>query len=91
LKAGDAGGARITFAKSGKVCDWSPNVGNLLDFAEANGVNIDSGCRAGNCGTCVVAVKSGKVSYAIEHGAELEAGTCLTCIAAPDGNVILDA
>ena len=91
LKAGDSSSTSITFAKSGKTCDWSPNVGNLLAFAEANGVKIDSGCRAGNCGTCVVAVKSGKVSYVTEHGAELEEGTCLTCIAAPDGSVVLDA
>ncbi len=88
---GGSSSSRITFSKSGKTCDWNPNVGNLLAFAEANGVKIDSGCRAGNCGTCVVAVKSGKVSYATEHGAELEAGTCLTCIAAPEGNVVLDA
>lgn len=90
-RMGESSGAQITFAKSGKTCDWSPNVGNLLALAEANGVKIDSGCRAGNCGTCVVAVKSGQVSYVTEHGAELEAGTCLTCIAAPDGNVVLDA
>ena len=82
---------RITFAKSGKTCEWSETVENLLDLAEANGVKIESGCRAGNCGTCVVAVKSGSVRYVTEHGAELEAGTCLTCIAAPDGNVVLDA
>ncbi|MCA9141635.1 MAG: 2Fe-2S iron-sulfur cluster binding domain-containing protein [Planctomycetaceae bacterium] len=81
----------ITFAKSGKTCSWSPSAGNLLDLAEAHGVRIDSGCRAGNCGTCVVAVKSGKIQYVTEHGAELEEGTCLTCIAAPEGNIVLDA
>ncbi|MCA9121909.1 MAG: 2Fe-2S iron-sulfur cluster binding domain-containing protein [Planctomycetaceae bacterium] len=81
----------ITFAKSGKTCVWKNAAGNLLDLAEANGVRIDSGCRAGNCGTCVVAVKSGQIQYVTEHGAELEEGTCLTCIAAPQGNVVLDA
>jgi hypothetical protein len=90
-KATEESRTSITFAKSGKRCDWSPSVGNLLDFAEANGIKIDSGCRAGNCGTCVVAVKSGKIQYVTEHGAELEEGTCLTCIAAPEGNVVLDA
>ena len=89
LKAGPC--ASITFAKSGKTCDWNPSIGNLLDLAEANGVRIDSGCRAGNCGTCVVAVKSGNVQYVAEHGAALEEGTCLTCIAAPEGNLVLDA
>ncbi len=90
-RVGEANRLSVTFAKSGKECGWATTDGNLLDFAEANGVKIDSGCRAGNCGTCVVAVKSGKVQYATEHGAELEEGTCLTCIAAPDGPVVLDA
>ncbi|MBC8351446.1 MAG: 2Fe-2S iron-sulfur cluster binding domain-containing protein [Planctomycetes bacterium] len=91
LKVGSDSDTSITFAKSGKSCGWNSKAGNLLNFAEANGVKIDSGCRAGNCGTCVVAVKSGKVRYVTEHGAALEEGTCLTCIAAPDGNVVLDA
>lgn len=83
--------ASITFAKSGKSCGWAADSENLLDLALANGVQIESGCRAGNCGTCAVAIKSGKVAYLTEHGAELEAGTCLTCIAAPDGDLVLDA
>lgn len=82
---------QVTFARSGKKCSWDENVGNLLDFAAASGVQIESGCRAGNCGTCVVAIKSGRVAYATEHGAELEDGTCLTCIAAPDGDLVIDA
>ncbi len=82
---------QVTFAKSGVECAWEPSSENLLDFANAKGVNIDSGCRAGNCGTCVVAVKSGQVTYVTEHGADLEDGSCLTCIAAPDGDVVLDA
>ena len=81
----------VTFARTGKKCGWHENAGNLLDFATANGVQIESGCRAGNCGTCVIAIKSGKVAYAIEHGAELEVGTCLTCIATPDGDLVIDA
>jgi ferredoxin-NADP reductase len=82
---------QVTFARTGKKCDWSDKAGNLLDFASANGVEIESGCRAGNCGTCVIAIKSGKVSYVTDHGAELEVGTCLTCIAAPDGDLVIDA
>lgn len=82
---------QVTFARSGKKCGWHENAGNLLDFATANGIQIESGCRAGNCGTCVIAIKSGKVAYAAEHGAELEDGTCLTCVATPDGDLVIDA
>ncbi|MBP85722.1 MAG: hypothetical protein CMJ64_03240 [Planctomycetaceae bacterium] len=86
-----AASVSITFSKSGKQCGWEKDGTNLLDLALANGVQIESGCRAGNCGTCAVAIKTGKVTYLTEHGAELEEGTCLTCIAAPDGDVVLDA
>lgn len=86
-----AASTNITFARSGKKCGWAATSENLLDLALANGVQIESGCRAGNCGTCAVAIKSGQVTYLTEHGAELEAGTCLTCIAAPDGDLVLDA
>lgn len=84
-------GPKIEFSRSGKTCHWNDDAVNLLDFADDNGIPIDSGCRAGNCGSCAIAIKSGKVIYLTEHGAELEEGTCLACIAAPDGDVILDA
>ena len=60
-------------------------------FAETNGVPIDSGCRAGNCGTCLTAIKSGNVELLGEPGSEPEAGSCLTCISIPKDNMILDA
>jgi len=82
---------QVTFAKSGKTLAWQPEAGSLLDFAAQNGVTIDSGCRAGNCGTCLTAVKSGEVSYLVESGAKPEAGSCLTCISVPKNNLTLDA
>ncbi len=83
--------SQVTFAKSGKKFGWNSISENLLDFALSNGVQVESGCRAGNCGTCVVAIKSGEVSYVTEHGADLDEGTCLMCIAKPDGDIVLDA
>jgi ferredoxin-NADP reductase len=82
---------RVTFTKSDKVVEWKADSENLLTLAEANGVKVESGCRAGNCGTCTVAVKSGEVDYLVEHGADLRDGDCLACIATPKGDIILDA
>ena len=42
----------VTFAQSGKQLAWQPSAGSLLEFAEANGISVNSGCRAGGCGTC---------------------------------------
>ena len=81
----------VTFARSGKTLMWDGSEPSLLDFAEANGVVIDSGCRAGNCGTCLTAIRSGKVDYLSEPGAAIEEGSCLACIAVPKGKLNLDA
>src|SRR5438552_17235402 len=50
---------RVTFAKSNKTLQWNPEAASLLDFGEANGIRIGAGCRAGGCGTCLVAVRAG--------------------------------
>jgi len=84
-------GVKVTFAKSGKTVDWNPDVGAILDFAEENDVDIDFGCRAGNCGTCITAIKDGAVDYLNPPGAEPESGSCLACISVPKGDLTLDA
>jgi uncharacterized protein len=81
----------VTFGRSGKTVRWEPSLGNLLDFAREQGVRIDSGCCAGSCGSCLVAIRSGAVEYLKAPDAEPEAGACLTCICRPKGNVVLDA
>lgn len=81
----------VTFSKSGKECTWTHDGPVLLELAEANGVMIDSGCRVGNCNTCLTAIKEGNVSYVREPAATLEEGSCLTCIAVPNGDLVLDA
>src|SRR4051812_8193429 len=81
----------VTFKRSGKAIGWDPAVGNLLDLALANGIRIDAGCRAGGCGSCLVAIKAGKVSYLSQPDAAPEEGACLTCICRPASNLELDA
>ncbi|MBU6409595.1 MAG: 2Fe-2S iron-sulfur cluster binding domain-containing protein, partial [Verrucomicrobia bacterium] len=77
----------VTFGRLGKTVRWEPSAGNLLDFARDNGVKIDSGCCAGGCGTCLVAIKSGEVTYLQKPDAEPEAGACLTCICRPKSHL----
>jgi ferredoxin len=81
----------ICFTKSGKTLSWDPNLTSLLELAEKNSIPLDSGCRAGNCGTCLTAIKNGEVTYLTEPGSLPEAGSCLACIAIPKGDLTLDA
>lgn len=88
--AAPAGKLQVAFARSGKQAMWDGKA-TLLEIAEANGVKLDFGCRAGNCGTCLTALKSGEVDYPTPPGTSVEAGSCLACVAVPKTDVHLDA
>ncbi len=64
----------------------------ILDAAEKAGVEVESSCRAGTCGTCTAKVLKGEVTYEEDYDAlsSLEAGEILTCCAKPVSSVVLD-
>ncbi|MGI9414831.1 MAG: 2Fe-2S iron-sulfur cluster-binding protein [Hyphomicrobiales bacterium] len=80
----------IEFLRSKKTVQWTPGTTSLLELAEANGVKARCGCRAGNCGTCAIAVKRGTVGHIRPPGKDLEGDTCLPCIAQPKSDLALD-
>ena len=81
----------VTFARSGKTLPWQPALGSLLEFAEANGISIPSGCRAGGCGTCQTTIRSGEVGYRQSPDYDPEPGSCLMCVCTPKTSVTLEA
>ncbi|MFH1493535.1 MAG: 2Fe-2S iron-sulfur cluster-binding protein [Pseudomonadota bacterium] len=81
----------VTFAKSGKQLPWQPAAGSLLEFAEANGVSVNSGCRAGGCGSCQTTILEGEVSYRQQPDFDPEPGNCLLCVCSPKTSVTLEA
>lgn len=80
----------VTFAKSGKKAKWDGSLDSVLALADEHGVKIDAGCRAGGCGSCLIAIKSGEVEY-VGARPEVEAGSCLACICKPKGALVIDA
>jgi ferredoxin len=81
----------VVFSKSKKILKWDSSSGSLLEFAHRNGVSIEAGCRSGNCGTCVTAMKKGNVTYLQAPGTDPQEGSCLTCISVPKENLTLYA
>ena len=55
--------AIIEFTRSKVKQAWTQGDGTLLEFAEAHGLLPEYGCRSGQCASCKVKLKSGKVSY----------------------------
>jgi ferredoxin-NADP reductase len=86
-----AGPLAVTFANSGKTCTWRPGLSSLLDLAEANGIDVASGCRSGSCGSCQTTIRAGQVRYAHAPDHTPEPGTCLLCVSTPASAVTLDA
>lgn len=79
----------VTFARSRRQVSWTG--GSLLDLAEANGIAVDSGCRAGGCGMCQTRVEEGEVDYEHSPDFDPEPGTCLLCVGRPRTNLVLTA
>lgn len=81
----------VTFAKSGKTLDWDGSSETLLNFAESNGIDVDSGCRAGGCGCCQTKITSGEVDYTHAPDFDTKSGSCLLCVSRPTQNLTLEA
>ncbi|MCX5918137.1 MAG: 2Fe-2S iron-sulfur cluster-binding protein [Deltaproteobacteria bacterium] len=85
---------KITFQKSGKTFDWESSSNNVLDFAEDKGIQMESGCRMGVCGSCKVKLLSGSVTMETEDGledADKADRMILPCVAVPESDLVIDA
>ncbi|MCP4698022.1 MAG: 2Fe-2S iron-sulfur cluster binding domain-containing protein [Gammaproteobacteria bacterium] len=80
----------ITFSRSGKSIPWDPDVDSLLEFAEANGIAVESGCRAGSCGCCQTSLETGEVEYNQQSDVDVEPAHCRLCISTPKSDLTLD-
>jgi anaerobic selenocysteine-containing dehydrogenase/ferredoxin-NADP reductase len=80
---------RVVFAQSGREAVWTPEKGSLLDLAESIGLKLRSGCRVGQCESCVAKVLAGRTCYAAKLN-YADADSCLMCQALPAGEVTLD-
>lgn len=88
-----AAAATVTFSRSGKSAPLGTNQ-TVLEAAESVGVAIDFSCRTGICGTCLVPLRSGAVTMAVEDGLPPEdkvKGMILACQARSTGNLVVEA
>jgi len=84
-------GSPVRFSPGSDPVVWDGAYASLLEMAEAAGVPVASGCRAGNCGACRVRVVEGKVAALRRVGVTTDDNECLACVSLPDGPVCLDA
>ena len=83
-------GFMIEFIHSAKRIPWDNRYASILEFAEANDVEISSGCLFGDCGTCLTRIRGGQIKYT--HPTLVKPGDdhCLPCSCVPMSNLVLD-
>ena len=84
---------KVIFQKSNVTAEWTGDEESILELAEANELDLDFGCRMGNCTACQQKVVSGEVAYPNGHTGEPEEGNELLCCSEPKGeaDVVIDA
>lgn len=81
----------VRFERSGRTLTWDGRDASLLDFAERHGVEVESGCRSGSCGSCETRVLDGSVRYEHAPDHDVSAGHCLLCVGRPSSSLVLEA
>ncbi len=81
----------VRFIGAERTLVWDGHDASLLDFAERHGVEVDSGCRSGSCGSCETKLVSGTVRYAHRPDHDIRPGHCLLCVGTPESALVLEA
>lgn len=83
------GGLKVNFSRRGATLAWDDRFSSLLEFSEANGIEIDSGCLFGDCGTCLTKLLDGEVKYLHPTMVKPGPGNCLPCSCIPVTDISL--
>lgn len=86
-----ASGVEVRFQRSGRTLGWDGRDASLLDFAERHGIEVESGCRSGGCGSCETRLLEGEVRYEHAPDHDVAAGHCLLCVGRPVASLVLEA
>jgi ferredoxin len=80
----------VHFRQSNKLETFASTYPNLLGFAIKSAIPIDSGCRTGACGSCLVRLIEGRVKYTRRAQFPLKQNEILPCVCVPDGDIVVD-
>lgn len=85
---------KVKFLATRKTLEWDNSFDNILEFAEENGIELESECGIGVCGTCKVKLVEGEVEMEQEDGLEdsdRDENMILPCVAIPVTDIVIDA
>lgn len=85
---------KVEFRKNKKTLDWHDRYDSLLELARDAGINLESDCEQGFCGSCKIKLLAGKVDMDVTDGLDDDdsnKGMILPCVAVPLNDVVVDA
>jgi len=80
----------VHFKVTGTVAPFERSHPSLLSCADKNQVVMESGCRTGACGSCVVRLLNGKVRYTREPQFPIKSNEILPCVCVPESDLVLE-
>lgn len=81
----------VHFKITGTTAQFEKTHPSLLGCADKNQVMMESGCRTGACGSCVVRLLTGKVRYTREPQFPTKQNEILPCVCVPDSDLVVEA
>jgi len=81
---------KVSFTRSEVETNWSYDAQNILELAEANGLNPANSCRMGTCSTCESTLVSGSIEYDPEPFMEESEGKIFICCAKPTSDISVE-
>lgn len=81
----------VHFKVTGTTAQFEKSYPSLLGCADKNQVMLESGCRTGACGSCVVRLLTGQVRYTREAQFPTKPNEILPCVCVPESDLVVEA
>ena len=82
---------KIRLTESETVIDWEDRYNSILEATDDHDIEMNSGCRAGNCGECAVKMTKGDIRYSEQPTAECDPQYIFPCLAVPNSDLEIEA
>lgn len=82
---------QVRFESSDRDTTWTGVEGSVLELGESIGLELDSACRSGDCGACIIKLCHGTVEYETQPGCDFQVGEVVACVGRPTSDIRIEA
>lgn len=77
----------VHFETSNRDATWTGKEASVLELGEAVGLELNSACRSGDCGTCVLKLCKGTIDYERPPACDFDSDEIVACVARPTSDL----